>query len=245
MVHCGHHKVGTVWFQRILSQVAKRCGRRFVQYDRERCVSGGDFVVYHHSRDFDPTHFHGRAIRGTHILRDPRDVAVSALPLPPVDQRTVAKVPRRQYQGRSYQEELRRLDPERGLGLEIEEMCTTRRTLHEMLAWDYQREGFLELRYEDLVGDEIGVFASVFQHYTRPDPESTERALKIVDDAGFRRIDGREIGQVRPGSRLRSGRPGEWREHFLPSHVERWNELAGRSCGSATKPTMGGACRAS
>jgi hypothetical protein len=225
VVHCGHHKVGTVWFQRILSQVAERCGRRFVQYDRERCVSGGDIVVYGHSRDFDPSEFHGRPIRGTHMVRDPRDVAVSAYHYHLWTDEKWARVPRREFRGRSYQEELRSLDPERGLLLEIEQMCTTWATLNEMLAWDYQREGFLELRYEDLVEDEVGAFAPVFKHYGLT-AESTERALEIVDAASFRSMTGRDIGQARPGSHLRSGRPGQWREHFLSSHVERWNELA-------------------
>jgi hypothetical protein len=136
-----------------------------------------------------------------------------------------ARLPRKKFEGRSYQEELRRLDPERGLLLEIEEMCIVRRSLEEMLAWDYHREGFLELRYEDLVEDEVTLFTSVFQHYGFT-PESTERALQVVDAASFNKMTRREIGQVRAGSHLRSGRPGEWREHFLPSHVARWNELA-------------------
>jgi hypothetical protein len=104
-------------------------------------------------------------------------------------------------------------------------MFTVRSSIAEMLAWDYDREGFLELRYEDLVKDEMDVFASVFRHYGLTS-EATARALKIVDAASFRKMTGREVGQVCAGSHLRSGRLGEWREHFLPSHVARWNELA-------------------
>jgi hypothetical protein len=133
-------------------------------------------------------------------------------------------LPRDQFDGRSFQQELRRLDPERGLLLEIEQMCTVWPSIGEMLAWDYERDGFLELRYEDLVQDEMGIFPSVFRHYGFT-AEATAHALEVVKAASFRRMTGRDIGQVRAGTHLRSGRPGEWRDHFLPSHVARWNEL--------------------
>lgn len=225
IVHCGHHKVGTVWFHRILSSVANHYGLRFVEYDVERSTLRGDVVLFGHSGQFDADDFDGRPIRGTHVLRDPRDVAVSAYHYHLWTDEEWVTLPRKKFEGRSYQEELRRLDTERGLLLEIEEMCTVGRSLDEMLAWDYRREGFLELRYEDLVEDEVAAFTSVFQHYGLT-TEATERALEIVEKASFRRLTGRELGQARAGSHLRSGRPGEWREHFRPSHVALWNHLA-------------------
>lgn len=224
IVHCGHHKAGTVWFQRILSQVANYYGLRFVEYDLQRSVSGADTVLYGHSGDFNPVDFAGRPVRGTHVIRDPRDVAVSGYHYHLWTDEEWVTLRRDEFDGRSFQQELRRLDPERGLMLEIEQMCTVWPSIGEMLAWDYERGGFLELRYEDLVEDERGIFTSVFRHYGFTS-ESTARALEIVEAAGFRKRTGREIGQVRTGTHLRSGRPGEWRDHFLPSHVARWNEL--------------------
>jgi hypothetical protein len=126
-------------------------------------------VLYGHSGRFDPDDFGPRPIRGTHLLRDPRDVAISGYHYHLWTDEKWVRLPRRKFKGRSYQEELRRLDPERGLLLEIEEMCTGRTSLEEMLEWDCQPEDFLELRYEDLVEDEVTMFTSVFQHYvSRP-----------------------------------------------------------------------------
>jgi hypothetical protein len=37
----------------------------------------------------------------------------------------------------------------------------------------------------------------------------------------------RDLGQEQTGSHLRSGRPGEWRDHFEPEHREALKEAAG------------------
>jgi hypothetical protein len=157
------------------------------------------------------------------MIRDPRDVAVSAYHYHLWTKEEWVHLPIDRFGGRSYQEHLNSVDAEEGLGLEIQHTCVD--PVYDMLTWDYGRDDFLELRYEDLVQDERALFASVFRHYglTR---EATERALALVEQASFRNITGREIGEVGTQSHLRSGRPGEWREHFQPSHVALWKEHA-------------------
>jgi len=95
LVHAGYHKIASVWFENVLSDVAGRYGLTFsstylpfIKRDpvfRLRQPAPevgpptwiGDVNLFMHSRNFSDELFAGRPIRGTHIVRDPRDVAVS------------------------------------------------------------------------------------------------------------------------------------------------------------------------
>ena len=223
IAHCSHHKAGTVWFMRVLSSLAENYGLRFLEHDLGSSAADADVVVYNHSRYFDWADYEGRALRGTHLLRDPRDVAVSGYHYHLWTEEKWARLPRESFGGQSYQEELQRLDFEQGLLLEIE--VTSALQLKEMLAWDYDRPEFLELRYETFIEDDVAGFRRVFEHYGLT-PAATERALEAVADASFARVTGRELGESDAQSHLRSGRPGEWREQFGPAHVAKFKEVA-------------------
>src|SRR5580658_2077812 len=84
LVHCAHHKVGTVWFQRVLSTMAGYYGLRFTEvpasYGRTRsplATPGSNVVVYDRANDFRPEDLADDGYRGSHLIRDPRDVVVS------------------------------------------------------------------------------------------------------------------------------------------------------------------------
>jgi hypothetical protein len=97
-----------------------------------------------------------------------------------------------------------------------------------MATWDYEQQEFIELRYEELVADEAIWFARIFRHYGF-DARAVEMAVEIAEANSFSRTSNRALGEERRGSHLRSGRPGEWREHFGPSHRELFDELAGEA----------------
>ncbi|MGZ4127451.1 MAG: hypothetical protein ACXVQY_07775 [Actinomycetota bacterium] len=87
LVHCGHHRAGSVWFRGILEEVAAQFGLTFFSTylpvvdppEGERPPTAtADVVQFMHSRHFRDDLFAGRSIRGSHIVRDPRDIAVSA-----------------------------------------------------------------------------------------------------------------------------------------------------------------------
>jgi hypothetical protein len=222
VVHCGHHKVGTVWFANILRKVADHHGRVFLEIDR--IADSSEVYLYQHSEVFDRSHLGGRPFRGTHLIRDPRDVVVSGYFYHLWTDELWATVPRERFDGRSYREELNRVDRSEGLLLEIG--LTGSMQLREMLLWDYQQPEFLELRYEELIADEVAGFTRVFEHYGFS-PKAIEYGLGVVQAASFHNVTGRSVGDVGQHSHLRSGKPGEWREHFGPEHLERWNEVAG------------------
>ena len=227
IVHAGHHKVGTVWFGGILQRLAARHGLRFVEHDLGATVTPRDDVVlYRHAKFFDRAHFAGRSFRGTHLIRDPRDVVVSGYFYHLWTDEPWANAARDGFEGRSYREELNRLDEPEGLLLEIEIAAVLQ--LADMLAWDYDQPEFLELRYEDLVADEAGQFERVLRHYGLTEG-AVAAGMQAVADTSFRVVSGRELGEVGERSHLRSGRPGEWRDHFGPEHFAKWDEVCGNA----------------
>src|SRR4051794_32795369 len=77
LVHCAYHKVGTVWWGNILRAVAENCGLRYVEVSGPEEICSADVYLFQHSRHFDRSRFAETPFRGTHMIRDPRDVLVS------------------------------------------------------------------------------------------------------------------------------------------------------------------------
>ena len=225
IVHAGHHKVGTTWFGKILSDLGRHFGLRF-----EAVGDGGPertdahIVQFMHTRNFGDAVIGGRLIRGSHLVRDPRDVVVSAYHYHLWTKEPWAHRPDPAYGGISYQERLKSLPFDEGLAVEIRRTCGDE--IRDMGEWDYRRPEFLELRYEDLMADEHGQFDRLFRHYGLSDA-AREVAHRIVAANSFSARSGRRPGEVQQESHLRSGQPGEWRSVFTAEHVTLFKQLTG------------------
>lgn len=232
LVHCGHHKVGTHWFQKVLGGVAELYGLRFITapWKSDIMASGlgdggrADVVHFLHTRDFHEPALLGRPFRGSHLIRDPRDIAVSAYHYHRWTDEAMVHVPQSALDGRTYQQYLNEVPKDEGLLAEIRHTCWS--VGSELRLWDYDRPEFLELRYEDLVADEMQGFLRLFAHYGLTD-EAAERSLEVVRSASFSAQTGRSLGQAAVHQHLRSGQPGEWRDEFGPEHLALFDELAG------------------
>jgi hypothetical protein len=240
IVHAGYHKIASVWFENILTEVADRYGLTFSStwrphVDRDPVYLRwqpahkddppkwiGDVNLFMHSRHFRDELFGGRPIRGTHIVRDPRDVAVSGYRYHLWTDEKWAKVPRDALGGMSYQQKLKTLPESEGLLLEIERTCEW--TVGDMRAWDYARPDFLELRYEDLIEDEDAGFERIFTHYGFTEA-AVAASVAIARKHSFKAKTGRDIGESDATSHLRSGKPGQWRAAFEAEHIELFKRL--------------------
>jgi hypothetical protein len=233
IVHVGHHKVASVWFDNVLTDVAGHFGLSFVSSylpivetadedaDLSRLVAG-DVVLIMHSRHFRDDVFAPSAIRGSHIVRDPRDVAVSGYRYHLWTTEKWVHAPRKQLGGMSYQQHLKSLPEPEGLLAEIEWTCAS--IVAEMRMWDYGRSNFLEMRYEDLIVDEDNWFERLFRHYGFTE-RAVESSVQIARRHSFRAKTGRSVGEVGGDSHLRSGKPGQWRAEFNEEHVALFKRL--------------------
>lgn len=222
LVHCAHHKVGTVWFTQVLRAVAREWGLSFAKVALPTDPDDADALLYPHADRFDRKRFEREPFRGSHMVRDPRDVIVSAYFYHRWTPEAWAQTPRDEHGGLSYQEYLNSLPQEEGLLAEIRYNKTTR----QMAAWDYEQPEFLELRYENVLGDEHDTFLRIFHHYGFTDAAAT-KAADIATRFNFDKVTKRRVGEVKAGAHLRSGKPGEWRELFGEAHRALFLDLHG------------------
>jgi hypothetical protein len=232
LVHCSHHKVGTVWFRQVLGALCDAYGLRLQRCLGEPVDARSDIAFFRSGRHFHPDVLGGRAFRGSHMIRDPRDVIVSGYFYHRWTDEEWAHEPDERFGGRSYQEYLNAVDRDEGLMAEIERCAGS--TLADMAAWDYGQPGFLELRYEEVIADEPAAFGRLFAFYGL-DTDGIATGLAAVERYSIRATPAEPASPAGPdgpgaggrGRHVRSGRPGEWREHFGPDHVARFEALTG------------------
>jgi hypothetical protein len=220
IVHACHHKTGTVWFKRILRRTCATHGLVFHAGAQDELRP--DIGVFFQQK--------GRVdlerlppFRGSHMIRDPRDMIVSGYFYHQWTQEPWALVPDDRYGGLSHQEYLQTLSPADGLLVEIDAFASGP-DLRDMLAWSYGHPDVMELRYEDVIADEERSFRALFEHYGFT-PAAVERCLGVAHEFTFARQ--KRLEGDRRTSHLRSGRTGQWRELMEPVHVERVKERLG------------------
>ncbi len=219
LVHCATGKGGSVWFQEVLRSVARRYSLRFqiLQRTPGRLRPTTDIAcgtpAYFRWADIGE-----RSIRGSHVIRDPRDLVVSGYHYHKVTTEKWCRTPNpKRPGGLSYQNYLLSLNEHDGLMAEIDYVA--RRTGAEMAAWNYEQPEFLEIRYEEARADELGTFERLFRWYGF-NGRAIEIGLQAVHDLSLER------GGAKP-NHARSGVPGEWRTAFSPEHIERFKERTG------------------
>jgi hypothetical protein len=259
----GHHKCATMWLEDIARLACQRLGLKLgVVYDEDQFERDlpawlvrqrTDFLVYGNA-DIEYT----RALpefRGIHIIRDPRDIVVSAY---------YSHLHSHSTSGwkelESHREVLQKLDKDAGIA---EEIRFRGRSFGHMATWDYNQDEVLEIRFEDISVSSYETILSAFdwlglvddrEIYTRtaraaflgrdilgrlnartgglfpaghmirrlPAPE----VLAIVWHHRYaRRAKGREKGKEDVRSHYRSGRSGDWRNHFTDDHKTLFKSL--------------------
>lgn len=258
----GHHKCATMSLNTISDAVCKRLGLQFKaiynesQFDRDLhgyvAKQNIDFLSYGNA-DLQfvenlPDH------RGFHIIRDPRDIVISAYFSHRNSHATEAwsdLEPHRQ--------KLKSLDIESGIA---EEIRFRQRSLQHMQSWDYEQTNILEVKFEDLISRHYETLLTVFDHlqllshddyrfFSRPGglyrelmafaksslnvklPRLTNlrelpaaEFLTVVWRNRFEaRTRGRSPGDEDVHNHYRSGRRGDWKNHFTDAHKGLFKEL--------------------
>ena len=245
IIHCGHHKAGTVWFNRVLSTVAMELGIPYAKRTRvdippefpgRPCI----FQDTHSLVDFSRL----QNYRGSHMIRDPRDLVVSGycyhlwtkedwanMPIKdwlkslPILEERLSLLPLDKIKNMTYKDYLNSLSKEEGLLAEMKKASGG--PIRTMVEWDYTNKNIFEFKYEEIMKDEEKVFRQIFQHYGFKE-RAVEKAVTIAGGFSFKKLAKRKVGEVDGKSHLRSGRLQQWREEFDEDHKAYFKELHGK-----------------
>jgi hypothetical protein len=153
-----HHKTGTVWMDGVFKTIADDVGAQYVdfrsEYGRLEQKLQEPFVLFNYDSDFrDYAHILDRDdVRVLHLIRDPRDVLISAMHYHKKSTESWLHTPVPGYNNVTYQRRLKALPTK--LEQYIFEMeHSTAGTLRGMLGWQYGRANCFEARYESLRQD--------------------------------------------------------------------------------------------
>lgn len=185
-VFFGHHKCATGWIDGVLREICFHMGIRFkivhlpVHFQHEGSLGNLvrrqqiGFLAYTNAErvfteDLPP-------FRGFHVVRDPRDVIVSAY-----FSHLFSHSSKGWPELEAHRTELQKLSKEEGLFCEME---FSRPELEQMYDWDYERGHILEMKMEELTGDPINGFIRIVRFLDLLDEEehnSVQRALLTVN----------------------------------------------------------------
>lgn len=223
----------------------------------------GDLVHFlkEHDVDFlshgnaDISHIAGlTSHRGVHIIRDPRDIAVSAY-FSHLHSHSVKEWSALE----EYRDKLRGMTKEDGLAAEIE---NRRAEFTQISDWNYNQPDVLEIKFEEMTTSNYDLIIRVFDHYKlldtaryrtrhrikelafdvvdgisgsvgrkltrrlRPDTVTGAELLGMAWRFRFQTLaGGRKEGDENIKSHFRKGAPGDWVNHFTDDHKALFKRL--------------------
>lgn len=181
----GHHKCATGWIDIILSEICLNLGlnfqivHRIAQLENQNGLANlvrnrnVDFIAYTNAK---VEHIQDLPfVKGFHVVRDPRDVLVSAyfshLHSHPTDNWPELA---------EHREKLKSLSKEEGLFCEMD---FSAEEFEDMYNWNYTRDDILELKMENLTANPIPGFIEIMDFLSMLDQNRTSGIQRLVNTA--------------------------------------------------------------
>jgi len=166
IIHCCHHKTGTVVIEKILRKVCEHYKLKYQYCPQTKLNEDTDVWMEHHSHiDFSKI---DRPIIGTHMIRNPCGIIVSAYEYHKNTTEGWANRKIKTLSHMTYKEILNSINSQDGITFEMKNtlyMESSNNTIMDMYNWDYEMPNFLEVKYEDLMTNYNGTLANMFKHY--------------------------------------------------------------------------------
>jgi hypothetical protein len=234
VLHFGVHKSMTSYFNRVYLNVCKDFFWDHQHYNSDvegfyqkvaQSNSNSIYSVNNTVVDFDKIK---QKFKGTHIVRDPRDLLVSSyryhlwtneqwandIMEEPLVQRLKLEelgIDAQKTKGKTFKEFLNSLDEIEGYLVEL-----NFREKHFDAMFDFEvHQDILELKYEEIFGNELKAFTQIFEQYGFND-KMAHHALKYVDLFSFKSLTKQQgVGGTKHAS---VGKTQQWKEK-IPTKV--------------------------
>ena len=166
IIHCCHHKTGTVVVEKILRNIAYYYGFKYQYCPQSKLEPDTDIWVENHSHiDFSRIN---RPIIGTHMIRHPCSIIVSAFEYHKKTNEPWINRKIKSLGKQTYKQILNSLNDENGLIFEMKNELyieSSRNTIMDMYNWDYVKPNFIELKFEDFMMDFDNTLRNMLKHY--------------------------------------------------------------------------------
>jgi len=240
IIHCAHHKVGSVWFKNIFKRISKRYGLPFNINDASLIPKGRSLFIDDHSRiKFNRLN---QPYKGSHMIRDPRDIVISGYHYHKWTKEKWANtkignlgkridkywplLPVNDIKKMTYKEYLNSLGTEDGIKAEMQGSAFL--TIRDMIKFDYDNPNIFNFKYEDIIKDEKNMFIKIFTHYGFSQ-RAISNCVDIAMDFSFEKIANRKRGSIQKKSHLRSGKSQQWKEEFSAANKKYFKQLFGEN----------------
>jgi hypothetical protein len=235
-----HHRTGTAWMHSVFREISEQLAVPYLHLNRigvsgrnreGRCEALRRFIsdasrkviVFEAHSDFPDlakvdvhykTHF-----RGIHMIRDPRDVAISSAAYHARAAERWLHVPQARFGGLTYQEKNKSFSTLKEKIL-FESDNSNRNLVSQMVAFDHQ-EVFRDIKYEDLIEDtKMTAWREVLDYVGF---EETEMA-SVLQAVWAKSLFG---GKKQRGAHITSGAKEQWREVFDAALSEEYTRRFG------------------
>ena len=212
-----HHKTGTVWLHTIFRDICAFHSLKYLKNELDCHIHEYDILFDGHSN------FQFELLKephkGIHLIRDPRDIIVSATFYHQKSKEKWLHLPRQEFDGMTYQEKINSFSSFDDKML-FEMDNSAGKNIKDIKDWNYNNPNFIEVKYEDLIKDRnLKLFHKIFEFLGfkgKAIPSSLAIAYNNSLFSG--KVDGKHV---------RSGKGKQYQKYFKNIHKKRFNELFG------------------
>ena len=223
-LYVGHHKCATTWINRIIKSVCSSLHLNFFNAHNKNMLNNLDIDKVDFFSDTGICIMQLEIInqlnyRGFHVIRDPRDIIVSAY-------FSHLKTHSMGEWLREHRKKLNSVNQEEGIMLEIDFRSAP---IINMLNWNYNNPNIYETRFELITTDPLNEFIKIFQFLDLYPQQLHPNTLNhIISTNSFNRMSkGRKIGQEDTFSHYRKGIHGDWVNYFTDKNKKYFKEKLG------------------